>query len=78
MLTKTKPDDVRESDRTRQIAACLADAIIALQKQGRFSANSEIFSEVADDRLDSFANSGICVDSGLISESHKQNQGESK
>ena len=29
-------------------------------------------------QLDSFANSGICVDSGLISESHKQNQGESK
>ena len=78
MLTKTKPDDVRECDRTRQIAACLADAIIALQKQGRFSAKSEIFSEVADDRLDSFANSGICVDSGLISESHKQNQGENR
>jgi hypothetical protein len=78
MLTKTKPDDVRESDRTRQIAACLADAIIALQKQGRFSEKSEIFSEVADDRLDSFANSGICVDSGSISESHKQNQGENR
>ena len=77
MLTKTKPD-VRECDRTRLIAVCLADAIIALQKQGRFSAKSEIFSEVADDRLDSFANSGICVDSGLISESHKQNQGENQ
>lgn len=78
MLTKTEPDDVRECDRTRQVAVCLADAIIALQKQGRFSTKSEIFSEVADDRLDSFANSGICVDSGSISESHKQNQGESK
>lgn len=78
MLTKTKPDDVRECDRTRQVAVCLADAIIALQKQGRFSTKSEIFFEVANDRLDSFANSGICVDSGSISESHKQNQGENR
>lgn len=78
MLTKTKPDDVRECDRTRQVAVCFADAIISLQKQGRFSAKSEIFSEVADDRLDSSANSGICVDSGLISESHKQIKEESK
>ena len=64
--------------RTQQVAICFADAIIALQKQGRFSAKSEIFSDVADDRLDSFANSGICVDSGLISESLKQNQGENR
>ena len=51
MLTKTKPDDVRECDRTRQVAVCLADAIIALQKQGRFLAKSEIFSEVANLRV---------------------------
>jgi len=78
MLTKTKPEDVRECDRTLQVAVCLADAIIALQKQGRFSTKSEIFSEVANDRLDSFANSGLCVDSGSVSESHKQNQGENR
>lgn len=64
--------------RTQQVAVCFADAIIALQKQGRFSSKCEIFSDVADDRLDSFANSGICVDSGLNSESHKQNQGENR
>ncbi len=76
MLTKIKPDDVRESDRTRQIAACLADAIIALRALPQPSRPSlETFSETPECSLDSSANPWLCVTTPNVSASETPNRG---
>ncbi len=76
MLTKTKPSVLSPGERLTEIAALLADTIIALNAQGRFSATkSESLSESPENSLDLSAKPGLCVDTRTTSVSRNSNQG---
>ena len=76
MLTKTKPSALPPGERLTEIAALLADTIIALNAQGRLSATkSESLSESPEDSLDLSAKPGLCVDTRAISAPQNSNQG---
>ena len=76
MLTKAKPSALSPDERLTEIAALLADTIIALNAQGRLSAKkSESLSESPKDSLDLSAKPGLCVDTRATSVSRNSNQG---
>lgn len=74
MLTKTKPSALPPGERLTEIAALLADTIIALNAQGRLSATkSESLSESPEDSLDLSAKPGLCIDTRAISAPQNSN-----
>ena len=76
MLTKPKPAPLTANHRLTEIAALLADTIIALNAQGRLSATkSESLSESPEESLDLTAKPGLCVDTRAISAPQNSNQG---
>lgn len=76
MLTKTNPSALSPDERLTEIAAILADTIIALNAQGGLSAaNSESLSESPKDSLDPSGKPGLCVDTRATSAPQKPNQG---
>ena len=76
MLTKTKPSALSADKRLTEIAALLADTIIALNAQGGLpKTNSESLSESPQDSLDLSAKPGLCVDTRATSAPQKPNQG---
>ena len=76
MLTKAKSASLTPGERLTEIAALLADAIIALNAQGRLSATSpESLSESCQDSLDSSAKPGLCVHTRAASAPQNSNQG---
>ena len=76
MLTKTKPFALSPCERLTEIAALLANTIIALNAQDRLSATkSESLSESSKDSLDLSAKPGLCIDTRTTSVSRNSNQG---
>ena len=76
MHTKIKPSAFSPDKRLTEIAALLADSIIALNAQGGLpKTNSESLSESPQDSLDLSAKPGLCVDTRATSAPQKPNQG---
>ena len=76
MLTKTKPSALSKDDRLNEIAALLADTIIALNAQGGLPATkSESLSESCQDSLDLSAKPGLCVSTRATSVPQTSHQG---
>lgn len=76
MLTKTKPSALPPGERLTEIAALLADTIIALNAQGRLSATkSESLSESSEDSLDLSAKPGLCDSTRATSVPQTSHQG---
>ena len=76
MLTKAKPSALSPDERLTEIAALLADTIIALNAQGQLSATkSESLSESSEDSLDLSAKPGLCVSTRATSVPQTSHQG---
>lgn len=67
MSLEMESEIAAQCPRTQQVAVHFADAILTLQKRGLLRANSENFSEVADEPVDLVRNPGICVDPSSLS-----------
>lgn len=60
-------DDLTAEQRLSEIAACLAQGIVDLHKQGRLGRSTEEFSPDSQESLDFGLDSGLSVNSGSIS-----------
>ena len=63
----TEMNDLTAEQRLSEIAACLAQAIVDLHKQGRLGTVGEEFSPNSPASLDFGSDSGLSVNSGSIS-----------
>jgi hypothetical protein len=67
MGTGREMNDLTSEQRLAEIAACLAQGIVDLHKQGRLGADSKEFSPDSKASLDLGSDSGLSVNSGSIS-----------
>lgn len=67
MVTNLGVNQLTPEQRLAEIAACLAQGIVELHKQGRLGIGAKEFSPDSTASLDFGSNSGLSVNSGSIS-----------
>ena len=68
-------NDLTAEQRLAEIAACLAQGIVDLHKQGRLGTSVKEFPTVSQESLDFHLDSGLSVNSGSISDLSNNEEG---